>query len=158
MRTGAGMGQVSHRRQRGGAAAAGRGSAVSAPVSAPVQRRSSVPLRRPRPAGLPRGRPPPWIGAEAPRRHPRRWLVEGCSVVGQRRSGSESGARTSRRERRLPAKCGFLRTCAGMCGEGIRDCNLSVRMQKSGSAYSRRQLLGPGRESVGVRVALRLCQ
>lgn len=115
-------------------------------------------LRRPRPAGLLRGRPPPRIGAEAPRCHPRRWLGGGCSVAGQRRSRSESGARTSRRERRLPAKCGFLGTCVGMCGEGIRDCNLSVRVQENGSACSRGQLLGPGRESVGVWVALRLCQ
>lgn len=152
------MGQASRRRQRGAAAGAGRGSAVGAPVSAPVRRRSSVLLRRPRPAGLLRGRPPPRIGAEAPRCHPRRWLGGGCSVAGQRRSRSESGARTSRRQRRLPAKCGFLGTCVGMCREGIRDCNLSVHVQENGSACSRGQLLGPGRESVGVWVALRLCQ
>lgn len=139
MRAGAGMGQVPHGRQRSGAASAGRGSAVSAPL----RRSSSVPLRRPLPAGLPRGRPPPRLGAEAPRRHPRRCLGRGCSVAGQRRAGSESGTRTSRRERRLPAKCGFLGACAEVCGEGIRDCNLSIRMQKNGSAYSRRQLLGP---------------
>lgn len=118
-----------------------------------------------RSGGAPRGRSAvpalpgsPWaLPALAPHRGPASPPPQ-VALPGMLGGGAESGTRTSRRERRLPAKCGFLGACAGVCGEGIRGRNLLVRMQKKGSAYSCRQLLGPAMENDGIWVALRLCQ